>query len=418
MRHMKFKQNDEYYMRSIYTAATVLAIVAGTLILFHLPQVLGWIWQGIVLIYGLLKPLLLGILIAYLLDPIVTFYDRKWKNKKIQLFKFHGRVKNKQSTKKERWHMRTMPALFGFLTVLMVLGLFVLTIVMNVQNMMGSASFSSLASSFKTYMNQFEDMITSFSKALFPMLGENLGTKLYAAFNSFVRQFTGHFIGSIADIGIGTMHFILALVIAFYLLQDKQRAWAFLKKITHSIFRGRTYRHVEVLSKDIDYVFSGYIRGQIIDAVIVAVLTSVILTLIQLDFAIIIGLIAGVFNLIPYFGPFVGFILAGIVGLLDPHPIKAVYAVAGLLLLQQIDAWVIVPKIVGESVKLHPVIVLLAILIGGDLFGLIGMLIAVPVAAFIRLVLLRYMTELFPDGEKTLKEENKAHAAKEKAKRT
>ena len=414
---MKFKPDDRYYTYAVYSAVTIWAIMAGTLILFRLPQFFRWFWQIVSSVYHLLKQLLWGILIAYLLDPIVIFYDKKWKNKKVQLFKVHGRSRNKQSIKKERWHMRTVPTLFTFLTGLMIFGLFILTIVMNVQTVMGSASFANLSVSFKAYISQFEEMMLSFSHHLFPGVGEKLVTRLYALLNGMLNSFANRFIISIADIGAGTMNFILALVMAFYLLQDKARALAFLNKLMHSIFRGSVYRHIEVLAKDIDYVFSGYIRGQIIDAVIVAVLTSLILTWIQLDFAIIIGLLAGVFNLIPYFGPLVGFALAGIVGILDANPIKAVYAIVGLLVLQQVDAWIIVPKVVGESVKLHPVIVLLAILIGGHLWGLAGMLIAVPAAAFMRLVLLRYMTELFPDGEKTLKEENRAHAAKEKAKR-
>jgi predicted PurR-regulated permease PerM len=112
-----------------------------------------------------------------------------------------------------------------------------------------------------------------------------------------------------------------------------------------------------------------------------------------MDFAIIIGIVAGLFNLIPYFGPVVGFVLAGLIGLVDGNPMKAIYGVAALMIIQQIDGWIIVPKVVGGSVKLHPVVVLLSILIGGSLFGLAGMLLGVPVAAFIRLVILRYMKD-------------------------
>ena len=87
--------------------------------------------------------------------------------------------------------------------------------------------------------------------------------------------------------------------------------------------------------------------------------------------------------------------LSIIIGVLDPYPMKALYGAIAILIIQQIDGWIIVPKIVGECVKLHPVVVLLAILIGGNLFGLIGMLIAVPIAAFIRLLLSHYVPEIF-----------------------
>ena len=89
------------------------------------------------------------------------------------------------------------------------------------------------------------------------------------------------------------------------------------------------------------------------------------------------------------------------------------YCVGAILIIQQLDGWIIVPKVVGECVKLHPVVVLLAILIGGNLFGLVGMLIGVPIAGFIRLVLLRYMTDIFPDGKAALKDEEEAQRKSE-----
>ena len=138
---------------------------------------------------------------------------------------------------------------------------------------------------------------------------------------------------------------------------------------------------------------------EVMDSILMVILTSGALLLIRLDFAIIIGVIAGIFNLIPYFGPIVGFGLAVIIGLLDPEPIKALYAAIAILIIQQIDGWFIVPKVVGNCVKLHPIVVLLAILVGGNLFGLIGMLLAVPAAAFIRLLLCYWKPGLFMNLE-------------------
>ena len=152
------------------------------------------------------------------------------------------------------------------------------------------------------------------------------------------------------------------------------------------------------MGRDVDHILAGYIRGEVIDAIIIVILTSGALLVIQLDFAIIIGIISGIFNLIPYFGPIVGFVLAIIIGLLDTNPMKALYGAIAILIIQQIDGWFIVPKVVGDCVKLHPILVLLAILIGGNLFGLIGMLIAVPVAAFIRLLLIRMLPGLFGES--------------------
>ncbi|MGL4797833.1 MAG: AI-2E family transporter, partial [Cellulosilyticaceae bacterium] len=143
----------------------------------------------------------------------------------------------------------------------------------------------------------------------------------------------------------------------------------------------------------------GYIRGQLIDAVIMGTLISIALTCIGIDFAIIIGIISGIFNLIPYFGPVVGFVLAGFIGFIGGEPQKGIYAVLAVVALQQLDGWVIVPHIMGETVKLHPIVVLLAIVIGGQLWGLVGFLLAVPVVGFIRLLIIRYMGDVFSGKE-------------------
>ncbi|WP_054741352.1 AI-2E family transporter [Cellulosilyticum ruminicola] len=413
---MKIERNNHLLTLAVYVFWTGFALIAATLGLLNIKLVIEWIRHIVWAFLALLAPLIYGIIIAYLLDPIVKFYDKRCI--RLQDFKWHFAFKHKEETK-ERLPMRTWATLFSFITVLLVVALFVLMIVLNVQDMMGSTNLTGLKISFYKYIQYFEAMLTKVevSFASVPGIGQqgHLLQKVYGYFNHFFMRISRHLFRSLTVVGVHTMNWLLATVIAFYLLQDKARALLFLKKLTFSICKQKVYRHVEILAKDIDYVFSGYIRGQILDAIIIAVLTSVVLTIIRLEFAIIIGVIAGIFNLIPYFGPVIGFVLAGLIGIMAPNPMKAVYGVAAMLIIQQIDGWVIVPKVVGECVKLHPVVVLLAILIGGNLFGLIGMLIGVPIAGFIRLLLLRYMTEIFPDGETALKNEEAAQEESEKS---
>lgn len=413
---MKIERNNHLLTLAVYVFWTGFALIAATLGLLNLKQVVSWAWRIVIAFLALLAPLIYGIIIAYLLDPIVNFYDKRCKN--LKNLKWHFTFKHKNKTK-ERLPMRTWATLLSFITVLLIIGLFVLMVVLNVQDMMGSTNIEGLKVSFYKYTQYFEDMLTRIEVgfASVPGIGQqgHLLQKVYGYLNHFFMSISNHLFRSLTVIGVHTMNWLLAIVIAFYLLQDKMRSLLFLKKLTYSLCKSKVYRHVEVLAKDIDYVFSGYIRGQILDAIIIAILTSLILTLIKLDFAIIIGIIAGIFNLIPYFGPVIGFILAGLIGIMDPNPMKAIYGVGAMLILQQIDGWFIVPKVVGECVKLHPVVVLLAILIGGNLFGLVGMLIGVPVAGFIRLVLLRYMTDIFPDGESALKDEEAAQRKSEQA---
>ena len=417
---MKIQRNNRYFTIAVYAVGATLVAFVGILAMLRLNEVWKAICKLVYLVYELLKPLIIGFIIAYLLDPIVKFYESKCHQIKRKSV-FHSKNKKKQMTSDldhlKRWQIRTLPTFFTFLSLIVVLGLFILIIVMNVEAVSGNFSFLSIKESIRKYLAYFEnvlDGVNRFTNEMGILKGqEDIVQKIYGVINAFVIRISNQLINYLTTIGLNAMNLLLAFVIAFYLLQDKERCVAVTKKISYTLLKPKIYRHVMVLCHDIDYIFSGYIRGQIIDAMIVAVLTSLALTIIQLDFAIIIGVIAGIFNLIPYFGPIVGLVLAIIIGVLDPNPMKALYGAGAILIIQQIDGWIIVPKIVGECVKLHPVIVLLAILIGGNLFGLIGMLIGVPIAAFIRLVLLRYVTELFPDGEEALKEEMVAQAKEE-----
>ena len=147
----------------------------------------------------------------------------------------------------------------------------------------------------------------------------------------------------------------------------------------------KVYSFIKNSLGDIHAVFSGYIRGTLLDASIMAILISIGLSLINVKFAFIIGFISGFSNIIPYFGALMGFILAISVSLISGQPMQAVYSTIIMLILQQVDTIFIAPKVVGESVELSPVLVIIALSVAGQLFGLWGMVFAVPVFATIKL---------------------------------
>lgn len=395
---MKLQKNNRYFNIAAYAVISCLIVVLGVFILLNFSQVWKWIKEIVALIYVLIEPLLIGFVLAYLLDPIVIFYESKWHHIKRKK-KFHV-LRDTRLKKEKRWHMRTVPTLFAFLSVLCVVGLFILMIQMNIGQVAGEFSLSGLGANLEGYVAYFEDIIGDISRFTNEMgitKGQGLMEQIYASVNAFVLGIYNDLSRGLLAFGIHAMNWLLAVVVAFYLLQDKEKILAFVHKVLRYILKGEKYDKVSTLGKDVDSVLSDYIRGEIIDAIIILILTSGSLILIRLDFAIIIGIIAGIFNLIPYFGPIVGLILAIFIGLLDPNPMKALYGAIAILIIQQIDGWFIVPKIVGDCVKLHPIVVLLAILIGGNLFGLIGMLIAVPTAALIRLLLIHMIPELFSE---------------------
>jgi predicted PurR-regulated permease PerM len=141
-----------------------------------------------------------------------------------------------------------------------------------------------------------------------------------------------------------------------------------------------------VLLRDIDNVFGKYIRGQIIIASFVGVFTTVALIAIKVKYAFILGIFAGIANIIPYFGPFIGIIPTILFALLDSTG-KALYAGGAFIFIQQIESGLLTPRIIGKSVGVHPVYVIMSLIAGGKLFGVIGLILAVPVLAAIKLTL-------------------------------
>ncbi len=176
--------------------------------------------------------------------------------------------------------------------------------------------------------------------------------------------------------------FILVPIFTFYFLKDKILIKEKIQRLIPISIRQQTIE----LFRDIHVLLNKFIRGQLTVATIVAILSAVALAVFQVNFAILLGVVAGIFNIIPYFGPIIGAIPAMIIAFLD-HPLKALWVAIAFTIIQQVESNIITPKIVGESVGLHPVIVVLVLLAGGRWFGIMGMILAVPFAASIRIVL-------------------------------
>jgi predicted PurR-regulated permease PerM len=189
-----------------------------------------------------------------------------------------------------------------------------------------------------------------------------------------------------AKVGVKVFHvllvMILAPVFAFYLLVDLPH----LKRVAEGLVPDGVRREVMVVARRINQAVGGFFRGQLAVAFIVGVLSSVGLRLINLPFWLLIGMVAGIFNMIPLIGPYIGGIPALVIALTTREPITAVWAIAVLVTVQQIDNHFISPLVMHRAVKLHPVLVMSALLLGGTLGGFFGLLVAVPTAAVAKIL--------------------------------
>ena len=180
----------------------------------------------------------------------------------------------------------------------------------------------------------------------------------------------------------------------FYLLRDFDHIVARLGRLIPPRFYSKT---TEVV-KEIDDVLSQFVRGQLMVATLMAILYSIGLYLCGTPLSLLIGIMAGYANLVPYLGVVVGFLPAVILTFLQTQdwvPLLGVVAVFGVV--QAIEGFLITPRVVGDKVGLHPVIIMLAVLIGAELFGILGILLAVPVAAILN-VLMRRGVEVYRES--------------------
>lgn len=192
----------------------------------------------------------------------------------------------------------------------------------------------------------------------------------------------------IADAIIGIfsnmLSIILAPILGFYFLRDLDK----IKECTILIIPISYRKIVLQWFERFSSTLGRYFRSQLIVSLIIGALTTISMMILGVDFAFLIGLVAGLTNIIPYFGPLIGIMPAVAIALLR-YPYKIPWIIVSMLIIHQLESGIISPHIVGEHVGLHPITVILALLTGGTFFGLIGLILAVPTAALMKFIILR-----------------------------
>ena len=192
----------------------------------------------------------------------------------------------------------------------------------------------------------------------------------------------GNILASIVGLVGCIFKIILAPVLSFYILKDLE----LIKIKALSILPADWRDEALDLFKQIDRVLGSFIQGYLLVAAIVGGMTAVVMALLGVDFALMLGMFAGLTELIPYFGPIIGAVPAVCLALLESKWL-AVKVVAAFFIIHQLEGNIISPKILGDKVGLHPLVVIFSLLAGGELYGLTGMLLAVPAAAVLRVII-------------------------------
>ena len=385
---MKFDFDKKLLKYSVYVTLTAIAIFLSLTIMSNIGVIFSKTIEIIKNILVLIKPLVIAIIIAYLLYPLTKFIENFLRTNNLL------KIKNKGTR-------RVISIVSSYLLIIGI----VLAVLCGIYFMIGgqlskNITITNIITDISHYLNS-----SSFSASSIENTLKNLNIPFIDNLQPYIIQIVdtvqkyiisnlGAMTSNIMSIGSSIASFFIAIIISIYILKDSEYFIELWKKLYYLIFKksriGNKITENFIIIHD---VFSKFIRGQLLEAFFVGALSAIALSIVGIDYAVVIGLIAGICNMIPYVGPLVGTVLAAIMGLLSGRPIKVIYAIIAMLIVQQVDNNLLAPKIVGNSVGLHAVFTMMAILVGGNIGGLIGMLIAVPVAASIRVIFNRWYDE-------------------------
>lgn len=179
----------------------------------------------------------------------------------------------------------------------------------------------------------------------------------------------------------------VAVVVSIYILNSRTQILQFLSRFAGAVFNKTTYKNIDKYFHSTNQIFFHFLSSQFLDAIVVGVLTSIAMSILGVKYSILLGVMIGIFNLIPYIGAIIAVVISTIITVFTGGISQAIWLLVIVTILQQIDANIINPKIVGNSLKINPILVILAVTVGGAYFGIIGMFLAVPVIAVIKVII-------------------------------
>lgn len=385
LKKIKSQVNKQYAIISIYVIITVeiiFALIFATtkidIILEAALGILGYVTK-------ILTPILVGLIIAYILEPMVVFLEKVYK--KIKFFKF----KNERKYRSLSIFSCIVVVIFG---LLLLIGLFIFSITKQIS----SINTDDLIKIVSNYINGFTDSLYSVQVKLakYNIKSQEVDGYITQFSNTLIdwlKNFTSNLSTYTLNVSSYITDFIFGLIIAIYLLLDKDVLLIYGDKFFKAIFREKTQNRIKSYWGDFNYVFSGYIRGQLLDALFMCVMLSLSLSIIGIKFGVLIGILGGMCNLIHYFGPMVAYAGTIFFGLLNAQYNQVLIAVIVLAVIQQIDANIVNPKLLGNCVSLRPIFILAAVIIGASVGGVLGMILAVPITGLLKLFLKRYVEE-------------------------
>ncbi len=361
---MKPEFNKKYTTIAIYA----FLVVVASLVFWAMINHIGTIWGAIVKISKVLVPFLNGFIIAYLINPVMKMCE-KW---------FSRILKKKDRPKLKR----ILSIASSYIIILGTITLFFILIVPQIGKSIAQFALQVQEWAPKAYA-AIENFINNTDYERY--IAENL-EKLVKSVGNLALTYSGDSLAAVyfgvKNVALAIINLVLGFIISIYMLYDKEKFIRQGKLLTKAFFSDERAHRIIDVSGEAHKIFSGFIGAKIIDSLIVGIICMIGMWILRLPFAELIGFIVGVSNLIPYFGSWIGGAIAALM-IMVVSPVQALWFIILVLVLQQIDNSIISPKILGDSTGISPFWTMFAIIAGGGFFGIVGMLIGVPLFALI-----------------------------------
>ena len=375
-----FKPNRKYTQIATYVVLTVIAIYLVIAAGSNMSDILKWIQKGFGFLSQVFTPLLIGFVIAYLLKPLVE--------------KVKSSLLNISYLKEKKKLCHQLSVAITSLIVLLIFVVLTIFVIKSIGRELAVTQFKDMSD----FLRIVAKNVNAFYEELIVQLKSmSISTvQLQQFLKTFANGLTTNILGAITKVSDFFTNLLFSIIFAIYFMLDGEKLWNYWSKSIKAFTSKKVDTVIHQLLIDIEGVFSGYVRGQVIDAFLMFLMVSIAFGFLHIKFWIVIALLVGIGNLVPYVGPFLGYGSIAIIGLVTGDLHMALRGLIALLIIQGVDGNIINPRLLSASIDIHPVLVIVSLIIGSMIGGFLGMLISVPVGALCKLWferLVEYRTE-------------------------
>lgn len=373
IRKNHFQPNSRYFTIVIYGLMFVLGTILLVRIVGSFNNTVKLLGQALQVI----APFLVGAFIAFILYPLVRFFYRN-------LFKNTLHMK---SDKLSKWLsiLVTYVIAIGVIAILMV---FILPQLYT--------SITDIVDRLPVWYNNLTTMVDNFENQHadlgfidYNLINEHL-TSLYPKIISYLTDTLANLLPYVVNTSMaivkGVVNLIISIMVSVYMISDHKNIFYQFKKLLYAVFPKQAADTARTICRESTNIFLKFMYGKAIDSVIIGIICFICMNIFKFPYTVLISVIVGITNMIPYFGPYIGGVLGGII-IVIVNPVQVIFFAVMILVIQQFDGLFLGPKILGDSTGLKPLWVIFAIVVGGAMFGVLGMFLGVPTMAVICYIL-------------------------------